>query len=104
MPPSRPRFTRRRLALLVGAVLVLIGGAAAVFVLANQPGDVNNPDVEFTAEPPDTTPAPVPPAAEKNDPADSFVWPIYVYSPARRNAFVRPASWPPPFRRVWRFS
>jgi outer membrane protein assembly factor BamB len=104
MPPSRPRFTRRRLALLVGAVLVLLGGAAAVFVLANQPGDVNNPDVEFTAEPPDTTPAPAPPASTKEDPADSFVWPIYGYSPERRKYLSAPASMRPPFRRIWRFS
>jgi outer membrane protein assembly factor BamB len=104
MPPSRPRFTPRRLALLIGVALLLIGGAAAVFVLANEPGNVNNPDVEFTAEPPDTTPAPPPaPAKKRQDPADSFIWPIYGYSPDRRKYLSAPPSMRPPFRRVWTF-
>src|SRR3954466_3714738 len=103
MPPRRPRFTRRRLILGIGLALLLVVGAAASFVVTREPGDVNNPDVEFRSEPPPPTPTTPPPTA-KNNPADSFVWPIYGYSPPRRKFRTAPATMRPPFRRVWKFS
>ncbi len=95
-PP--PRRLRRGLLVAIAALLLLAGGAAA-FVLLNQPGDVSNPDVEFTTEAPTTAPAPERPRA-----VDAFLWPTYGYTAARtRDYGTAPDYLRPPFRRGWTY-
>lgn len=94
-PP--PRRRRRGLLIALAVLLVLAGGAVA-FVLAHKPGDVSNPDVEFTTES-TTTPAPPRPQA-----VDHFLWPTYGYSEDRtRNYGDAPRYLRPGFRRGWTY-
>jgi outer membrane protein assembly factor BamB len=95
-PPSR----RRRRGLLVAlAVLLLLAGGAAAFVVANKPGDVSHPEVEFTA--PETT-APEPPPRPQA--VDRFLWPTYGLSESRtRDYGSAPEYLRPPFRRGWTY-
>jgi putative pyrroloquinoline-quinone binding quinoprotein len=105
--PGRPPHRRRRLILGFGlAVVVLVAGAAAVFALT-RPGDVSNPDVEFRADEPTATATPTAtPEGRKRhrkkvDPLDSFVWPLYGYTPDRRR-FLPADGMRPPFKRLWK--
>lgn len=69
------------------------------FVLANKPGDVSNPDVEFTTETATTAPAPERPQA-----VDAFLWPTYGYTANRTRDFgSAPDYLRPPFRRGWTY-
>lgn len=105
MPSLPPRRFRRGLLVALAAVLLLAGGAVA-FVLANQPGNVSNPDVEFTTEAA-TTPQPDPPRRERTpraEPLDTFLWPTYGYTPERTRLYAdAPAYLRPPFRRGWTY-
>jgi outer membrane protein assembly factor BamB len=96
---SSPPPRRRRRGLLVAvAVLVLLAGAAVAFLLANKPGDVSHPEVEFTTE---TTPPP-PPARPRE--LDAFLWPTYGFTASRTRDFgVAPRYLRPPFRRGWTY-
>lgn len=95
-PP--PRRLRRGLLVALAALLLLAGGAAA-FVLINQPGDVSNPDVEFTTE--TTAPAPKPTRPRA---IDTFLWPTYGYTATRtRDYGGAPRYLRPPFRRGWTY-
>lgn len=86
----RLRFWQILLALLV----VLAGGAAAAyFALVRAPGDVSNPDVEFTA--PAATP---PPKPKKRD--TGYDWPMYGLD-LGRTRYLPDVRLRPPFRRVW---
>lgn len=85
--------------LVAGAVLVVLAGAAAAFLLLAKPGNVSHPDVEFTA--PKTVPQP-PPAPKPV--ADTFLWPTYGYQADRTRDFSSaPRSLRPPFRRGWTY-
>ncbi len=77
------------------AFLVLAGGAAAAFLILREPGNVSNPNAEFTA--------PVAPPKPKPPPRDTFRWPFYHFG-SDRSAFL-PASrrLAPPFRRTWTY-
>jgi outer membrane protein assembly factor BamB len=101
MSPKTPRFTRRRILIGVGVLAVLVAGAA-VYVVRHQPGDVFNPSVEFRPEP-STPPATSPPAKRrrKENPAASFEWPFYGYTPERRRTLAV-SGLRPPFRKLWR--
>ena len=62
MSPERHPRRRRRILIGIAALIVVLVGAGAVFALTRG-GDVNNPDVEFHAEPtqtpvPESTPEP----------------------------------------------
>jgi outer membrane protein assembly factor BamB len=93
-PP--PRRLRRGLLGAIVVLLVLAGGAVA-FVLANKPGDVSHPDVEFTTE--STATAPPRPQA-----VDRFLWPTYGYRDDRtRNYGDAPDYLRPAFRRGWTY-
>ena len=96
--PDSPR-SRRRIVIWLGlaAALLLAAGAGAYVLLSG--GDVSNPNVEFRAEPTDT-PAPEP--AKKRE--DAFVWPLYGYSPERRQYLPASKLLRPPFKRLWSWS
>jgi outer membrane protein assembly factor BamB len=105
MSSERPWY-RRRVFYVVAALIVLLVCAAAVFALT-RPGDVFNKDVEFRAEPEQTS-VPTPAPAKKNkknkkaDPLAGFQWADYGYSPDRRRYLPTSAGIGPPFR--WRWS
>ncbi len=98
---SSPPPRRRRRGLLVALVaLLLLAGGAVGFVIANQPGDVSNPDVEFTApQPTATTTEP-----EPKPKVDDFLWPTYGFADNRTRDFSdAPRYLRPPFRRGWTY-
>lgn len=106
MSPERPRWFRRRIVIGVAAVVVLLVGAAAVFAITRQPGDVSNPDVEFRAEPTETPVSDAPTHNKKKkgrgkDPLAHFVWPDYGYTKDRRHYLPASFSVRPPFKRLW---
>jgi outer membrane protein assembly factor BamB len=106
---SEPRpWYRRRLVIVLGALLVVLAGGAVVFAVT-RPGDVFNPDVEFFEEPSQTS-VPTPEAAEetpkkgkkkKKDPLAGFVWPTYGYSKDRRRYLPTEPSVRPPYKLLW---
>jgi outer membrane protein assembly factor BamB len=91
MPPMQRRFPRWAYALAALAVLAA-GGLTAYLIWGRAPGDVSNPDAEFTV--PQDEPKP-----KKRRPAD-FVWPVFGYTPDR--AKYLPTRLHPPFKKVWR--
>jgi outer membrane protein assembly factor BamB len=74
------------------ALLVLVLGGAAAFVLLHSPGNVSNPNVEFTG--PTTTPA---------KPPKLFEWPRYGYDAARTRYVASGSTLDPPFHVGWKF-
>ncbi|HLM50899.1 MAG TPA: PQQ-binding-like beta-propeller repeat protein [Solirubrobacteraceae bacterium] len=93
-PPERP--SRRRVVLIVlaalGLLALLAAGGAYLYVRANEPGDVNDPDVAFERNDPR-------PAAPRREAA--FVWPDYGYTKDRNRYLPAPAALRPPFRTLW---
>jgi outer membrane protein assembly factor BamB len=84
------RLTLRRALVAVGVLLVLVVGGAVAFLLLHKPGNVSNPNVEFTRP----TPAPDTPP---------FDWPTYGYDAARTRYFPSGTKLDPPFRVGWVF-
>lgn len=102
---DQPRHRRRRL-VAAGAVLVLVLGALgalAVTSLLREPGDVENPDVEFTT--PATTTATIAAPSPKRNRDAVFTWPQYGWDKARTKAFALPdpQSLHPPYSQRWAF-
>jgi outer membrane protein assembly factor BamB len=106
MSPERQPRRRRRILIGAAALIVVLVAAGAVYALTRG-GDVNNPGVEFHAEP---TQTPVPdqptPSGKKKkgkrvDPLASFVWGDYGYTKDRRRYLPASFKVRPPFRRVW---
>ncbi|MEA2386294.1 MAG: hypothetical protein QOJ22_468 [Thermoleophilaceae bacterium] len=91
MPPMQRRIPRWAYALAALAILAA-GGLTGYLLWGRAPGDVSNPDAEFTV--PSEEPAP-----KKPKPRD-FVWPIFGYTPDRSKHF--PTRLRPPFEKVWR--
>jgi outer membrane protein assembly factor BamB len=100
MSPERPRWFRRRIVIGVAAALIVLVGAAAVFALTREPGDVSNPDVEFRPEPTETPVSEQRPA-RKGDPLAKFVWPDFGYTKDRRRYLPASFAVKPPFKRGW---
>ena len=106
MSSERPRWYRRRIVIVLGALVAVLVSAAAVFALT-RPGDVFNSDVEFRAEEEPTsvpTPAPEEPATKKKgkrDPLAGFQWPTYGYTKDRRRFLQTEPSVRPPFKTAW---
>jgi outer membrane protein assembly factor BamB len=94
---------RLRWVVLGGMLLLVLTGAAAAVVLTQRPGDVSNPDVEFTQEqPPPNEPAP--PARPKDSAHpldDGFAWPVYGYTKDRRRWLPLETQLRPPFVQQW---
>ena len=93
MPSPGSRLMLRRVLIAAGVLVVLVGGAVA-FVLLHSPGDVSNPNVEFTR--PTTTPEPT-------SITPTFAWPRYGYDAARTRYFASGTTLDPPLRRGWSF-
>jgi outer membrane protein assembly factor BamB len=92
---SNARRRRRRWPFVVLAVLLAGTGSAyaAYKTWVEAPGDVSNPNVEFSDEP----------QAERPRRRRAFTWPIYGYTPQRTRYL--PARIRPPFKRpLWKFS
>jgi outer membrane protein assembly factor BamB len=101
MSSERQRWYRRRIVIVLGVVLAALVCAAAVFALT-RPGDVNNPDVAFRAEPTQTPVAtPEPKRAKRRDPLAGFEWAQYGYSKDRRRFLPTQAGVRPPFKQRW---
>jgi outer membrane protein assembly factor BamB len=102
MSPERPRWFRRKLVIGIAATVVVLIGAAAVYALTHQPGDVSNPNVEFRAEPTGTpVPEQAPVPGKKGDPLRNFQWPDYGYTKDRRRYLPASFAIRPPFKRNW---
>jgi outer membrane protein assembly factor BamB len=101
MSPERPRWFRRKIFIGIAAAVLVLVGAAAVFGLTRQPGDVSNPNVEFRAEPTETPIVELPPEKPKGDPLDNFVWGDYGYTKDRRRYLPASFSVKPPFKKHW---
>jgi outer membrane protein assembly factor BamB len=105
MSSERPRWYRRRIVIVLGALAVLLICAAAVFALT-RPGDVFNGNVEFRPEPEQTS-VPKPEAPKKGkkhkkaDPLSGFEWAQYGYSRDRRRYLPTDADVAPPFHMRW---
>jgi outer membrane protein assembly factor BamB len=90
---SGGRRRRRRWPFVVGGLVALGVAGLVVYLTAGQtPGDVSNPEVEFTTP---QEPAPKPKRRSK-----AFAWPFYGYTPARTRYLRAPLR--PPFKPVWR--
>jgi outer membrane protein assembly factor BamB len=92
MPSPGSRRTLRR-GLVVVAVLAVVVGGPAAYVLLHAPGNVSHPNVSFTA-----------PSAQRRPASlrvDNFQWPVYGYDLARTRSF--PAAIAPHFRTGWKY-
>jgi outer membrane protein assembly factor BamB len=85
------RLTLRRVLVAVAVLLVLSGGAVA-FLLLHSPGNVSNPNVEFTTMPP-----------KRADATPAFEWARYGYDLARTRYFPSGNNLDPPFRVGWQY-
>jgi outer membrane protein assembly factor BamB len=85
---------RRRWPWIVGGLLLFLAGAAVAiyFAFVKAPGDISNPDVEFTA------PTKAPPKPKKRD--TGYDWPLYGYD-LGRTRYLPDVKLRPPFTRVW---
>ena len=94
---SSVRRRRRRWPFVLAALGILAaGGVVAYLSFVKAPGDVSNPEVDFTA------PQPAPEERRERKKRDTrVIWPVYGYTP-QRTRFLD-ADLKPPFRRVWAF-
>ena len=102
---SGRRWTRRRGLVLGGGLLAVIalGAVAAVLLLSSEPGDVSNPDVEFSQEElPAEAPAPAGPERGGHPMDDGFAWPNYHLNPARTGSLAVRSDLRPPFVEQWK--
>jgi outer membrane protein assembly factor BamB len=86
---------RRRWPWILGGLVLLAAGIAVAgyFIFVKAPGDVSNPDVEFTQT--ETTPQPPP---KKRD--TGYDWPLYGYD-LGRTRYLPGVNLRPPLRRAW---
>jgi outer membrane protein assembly factor BamB len=95
--------SRRRLVWLAAVLVVL--GATAVAVVAlvtKRPGNVSNPDVEFSATPPSVPTTQPTPRSTKNPFDDGFQWPMYGFTKNRSRYLPLRRNLEPPFVQRWR--
>ena len=106
MSSEPKRWYRRRIVIVLGAIAAVLICAAAVFALT-RPGDVFNKDIEFRAEPEQTSVPRADPQKTKKgkhkkvDPLSGFTWPQYGYALDRRRYLPTQPDVAPPFRMRW---
>ena len=100
MPSPVPRRRLRRGLFLAAAVVLVVAGGVAAFVLLHAPGNVSNPNLQFTS--PATT-ATTTTAPKKRPAVNNFQWPWYGYDAGRTRNFNAPARLHPPLHVGWRF-
>ncbi len=95
----RRRRRRRLLGLALAGVLAAVAVVALV-VVTRQPGDVSNPQVEFT---PDAAPSAesAPPPQRGSDGASRFAWPQYGFTPQRTSFLPLRRPLRPPYTFSW---
>ena len=96
-------FRRRpslRLVAVLATALLAVGGVAA-YLLLKPPGDEFNPDVAFEEDTPTPTATPTP-ASQGKRKTDTFLWPMYGYTPDHRRAFDPGKPLRAPFRPMWK--
>ncbi len=98
MPSPLSRRLLRRVLVAVAVLLVVLGSAAA-FVLLHAPGNVSHPNLSFTN--PTTTTAAAPP--KRRAPVNNFEWPRYGFDAARTRSFPGARGLGPPLRVGWRY-
>ena len=94
MPDPEPGRRRRRRwpFVLLALALLAAGAAGAVYLtLGDEPGNVSNPNVDFT----ETEDTPVP-----EEPKD-LTWPVYGFTP-ERTRYLNAPEVDPPFKKIWR--
>jgi outer membrane protein assembly factor BamB len=84
----------RRVRLSIGALLIMLAGAALGGYLyeRHRTGSIYHPHARFISEPTPSLPARGP---------DRFSWPLYGYTPEHTRFFPAPARLHPPFKRLW---
>ena len=93
---------RLRWIVLGGVLLLVAAGAAAAVVLTSEPGDVSNPDVEFTRGAAAPHRAARPTRKDGAHPFDDgFSWPIYGYTKQRTRWLPLNVDLRPPFVQEW---
>jgi len=93
---------RRRLRWI--ALLVVVAGALAAYVVTREPGDVSHPEVEFTAEQPPAAPSGREPKPGEHPMDDGFRWPVFHLTPSRTGYLPTRSPLRPPFVEQWRLS
>ena len=99
----RSLWSRRwlRRGLVAVAVLLLLVGGAAAFLVLHTPGNVSHPNLSFTA--PTTTTPVTPPTPKKKVVVNDFEWPRYGYDAARTRLFPNSRKLNPPLRVGWTY-
>jgi outer membrane protein assembly factor BamB len=99
-----PRLRGRwRWLALGGVICVVAAGAAFAYLTTSQPGDVSNPDVEFTdTQDTATTSTQREPKATEHPMDDGFAWPEFGYTKTRTRYLPLKAPLRPPFVTQWR--
>jgi outer membrane protein assembly factor BamB len=92
LQPGGRRRRRWPLWLAAGLVLVAAGGVAAYLAFFRKPGNVSNPNVEFTA----------PTAPKRHRASTGRDWPLYGLDKQRTRYFAD-VSMAPPYRVLWRY-
>jgi outer membrane protein assembly factor BamB len=90
-----------RWVVLGGVLLLIAAGAAAAVILTSRPGDVSNPDVEFTQEQQPPTVPPARPTDSAHPFDDGFAWPVYGYTKQRTRWLPLNVALRPPFVQEW---
>jgi outer membrane protein assembly factor BamB len=104
--PGMPSPVSRRLlwrGLLATAVVLVIAGGAAAFVLLHEPGNVSHPNLQFTQPTTSTAPAPRAGGTHSRRIVDNFQWPWYGLDGGRTRFFAAPPKLVPPLHVGWKF-
>jgi outer membrane protein assembly factor BamB len=89
--------------LIATAVVLVVAGGAAAFVLLHEPGNVSHPNLQFTQPTTSTAPAPRVGRSHAARVVDNFQWPWYGLDGGRTRFFPATAKLAPPLHVGWDF-